>query len=153
LEHFINYHVTHTNVKCKINYLINRLHTYPISDEAKDIEKNTIKYILHNNEYNTNITQKKLKQKQNPHTDKQNQKPKWVTFRYNGKETRKITKLFRDTKLKIAYRTKNTVQNILKILPKTEKYNKCGIYQMKCRDCSLKYIGQTGRTHIQYKMQ
>jgi hypothetical protein len=109
-----------------INYLINRLHIYPISEEAKDTEKNTIKCILHNNEYNTNTIQKR--QKQNPHTDTQNQKTKWVTFTYNGKETRKITKLFRDTKLKIAYRTKNTIQNILKLQHQIEKYNKCGIY-------------------------
>jgi hypothetical protein len=114
--------------------------------EARDTEKNTIKCILHNNEYNTDIIQKKQKQKQNPHTDTQNQKTKWVTFTYNGKETRKITRLFKYTKLKIAYRTKNTTQNILKPQPQTEKYSKSGIYQMKCNDCPLKYIGQMGRT-------
>jgi hypothetical protein len=26
------------------------------------------------------------------------------------------------------------------------KYNKCGIYQMNCKDCSIKYVGQTERT-------
>jgi hypothetical protein len=31
-------------------------------------------------------------------------------------------------------------------LPKTDIYNQSGIYQLKCNDCSLKYIGQTGRT-------
>jgi hypothetical protein len=93
-----------------IYYLINRMHTYPMNVEARDTEKNTIKYILHNNEYNTDIIQKKLKQKQNPHTDTQNQKTKWVTFTYNEKETRKITKLFKDTTLKIAYRTKTLIK-------------------------------------------
>lgn len=34
----------------------------------------------------------------------------------------------------------------------TEKYNKSGIYQMKCVDCPLKLTGQTGRIfHIRYK--
>jgi hypothetical protein len=130
-----------------INYLINRLHTYPISEEIKDIEMNKIKYILHSNEYNTN-TQKKLKQKQSPHTDTQNQETNLVTFTYNGKETRKMTEVSRDTKLKIAY----TIQNILKPQPKTQKYNKYGIYQMKCRNCPFEYIGQTGRTfNTRYK--
>jgi hypothetical protein len=64
----------------------------------------------------------------------------------HDKETRKITKLFRATKLKIEFRTKNTKQNILKLQPQTDKYNKSGIYQMKCEDCSMKYIEQTGRT-------
>jgi hypothetical protein len=34
----------------------------------------------------------------------------------------------------------------------TEKYNNRGVYQMKCLDCPLKYIGQTGRTfNVRYK--
>jgi hypothetical protein len=33
-----------------------------------------------------------------------------------------------------------------------KKYNNCGIYQIKCLDCPLKYTGQTGRTfNIRYK--
>jgi hypothetical protein len=87
-----------------INYLINRMHTYPMNVEARDTEK------THNNEYNTDIIQKKLKQKQNPHTDTQNKKTKWVTFTYNGKETKKITKLFKDTTIKIAYSTKTLIK-------------------------------------------
>jgi hypothetical protein len=43
------------------------------------------------------------RQKQNSNTDPQQQK--WATFTYIGKETRNITKLFKDTKLKIAFRT------------------------------------------------
>ncbi|PNF35966.1 hypothetical protein B7P43_G03548 [Cryptotermes secundus] len=27
----------------------------------------------------------------------------------------------------------------------TDKYNLCGVYQMTCKDCDLKYVGQTGR--------
>jgi hypothetical protein len=34
-----------------IYYLLRRLHTYPITKEAKDTEINTIKNILRNNEY------------------------------------------------------------------------------------------------------
>jgi hypothetical protein len=54
--------------------------------------------------------------------------------------------------MKIAFRTTNTMQNILRHQPQTDKYNRSGIYQMKCLDCPLKYIGQTGRTfNIRYK--
>jgi hypothetical protein len=145
----------HEHKMSGINYLINRLQTYPITDEAKDIERNTIKCILHNNEYDTKLMDKlstQKKQKQNLHTDTQNRKTKWATFTYNGRETRKITKLFRDTTLKIAFRTKNTIHNILKPQPQIDKYNKSGIYQMKCKDCPMKYIGQTGRTfNTRYK--
>jgi hypothetical protein len=50
-----------------ISYLLNRLHMYPITDKAKDAEKNTTKNILHNNEYDTNLIRKpspQQKQKQ-----------------------------------------------------------------------------------------
>jgi hypothetical protein len=33
-----------------INYLINRRHSYPLSEQAKDTELNTIKTILQNNQ-------------------------------------------------------------------------------------------------------
>jgi hypothetical protein len=38
-----------------INYLINRMHTYPITKIAKETEKNTIKHILHNNKYDKRV--------------------------------------------------------------------------------------------------
>jgi hypothetical protein len=69
---------------------------------------NIIKDTLHNNKYNTNQIMKHpaaQKQKQNTNTDPQHQKPKWATFTYSRKETRKITKLFKDTKIKRAFRT------------------------------------------------
>jgi hypothetical protein len=34
---------------------------------------------------------------------------KWATFTYVGKETRFITKLFKDTNVKIAFTTDNTI--------------------------------------------
>jgi hypothetical protein len=83
--------------------------------------------------------------------DSQHRKTKWATFTYSWKETRKSTKLFKDEQIKIAFRTQNTIQNIVKH-ERTDEYNKSGIYQMKCLDCTLKYIGQTGRTlHTSYK--
>jgi hypothetical protein len=97
------------------------MHTCPIGKEAKETELST-KNILQNNEYNENIVEKL------PHPpekeDTQNQKTKWSTFTYSGKEVRKITRLFRDTEMKIAFRTKNTIQNILRPHTQTDTYNK-----------------------------
>jgi hypothetical protein len=69
-----------------------------------------------------------------------------VTFTYIGKKTKAITTLFKNTNIRIEYKTRNTVQNILQ--PRKhdiDKYNNIGIYQMKCNSCQLRYIGQTGR--------
>jgi hypothetical protein len=124
--------------------------TYPITEKAKDAEMNNFKNILYNNDYDINLLNKlsrpQHKRKQNTHNDTQQQKTKWATFTYNSKEIRAITNLFRDTEVKIAFRTRYTIQNILKPQPKIDKYNKSGIYQLKCLDCPLKYVGQTGRT-------
>jgi hypothetical protein len=51
-----------------------------------------------------------------------------------------------DTQIKVAFSMQNTIQNIIKQHSQTDRYNKSGIYQRKCVDCPLKYIGQTGRT-------
>jgi uncharacterized protein YegP (UPF0339 family) len=53
------------------------------------------------------------------------------------------------------YANKSSIQNAehnTKHYPRTDEYNKSGIYQMKCLDCPLKYTGQTGRTsHTSYE--
>jgi hypothetical protein len=57
-----------------------------------------------------------------------------------------IARLFKNTHIKIGYKTKNTIQNNLQYKEhNTNKYTNSGIYQMKCHGCSLRYIGQTGR--------
>jgi hypothetical protein len=66
---------------------------------------------------------------------------------YFGPHTRIFTKLFRKTELGIALRTANTMKQHLGVKEKmTDTYNFTGVYIMDCRDCPLKYVGQTGRT-------
>jgi hypothetical protein len=132
------------------------LHTSPIREKANDAEKNIIKNILCNNEYDTNLISKlSTQKKQNPntHTDSQDQKKSGlVTFTYSGREVSGITKLFRDMGIKVAFHRRNTIQNILRPQPQIDKHDRSGIYQMKCLDCPLKYVGQTGRTfNTRYK--
>jgi hypothetical protein len=67
-------------------------------------------------------------------------------------ERKKITELFKDVQIKIAFRMLNTIQNIIKLHPQRDKYNKSDIYQIKFPDCPLRYTGQTGRTfHTRYR--
>jgi hypothetical protein len=71
------------------------------------------------------------------------QKTKGATFTYFGPDTRIIT-LFRNTSIKIASKRNNTIQHHLRPSEKIEDiYNLSRVYQMKCEECPLKYIGQT----------
>jgi hypothetical protein len=47
--------------------------------------------------------------------------------------------------VKIDFRTRNTIQKHNKPNLHIDKYEKSNVYQMKCMDCPLKYIGLTGR--------
>jgi hypothetical protein len=38
---------------------------------------------------------------------------KWVSFTYVGKETKFITKLFKNTNVRISYMAKNTIEKLL----------------------------------------
>jgi hypothetical protein len=64
----------------------------------------------------------------NTNMDPQHQKPKWATFMYSGKETRKITKLFKDTKIK-------NIQNV----KHDTKYDKTTPTQRQMRQQHLPY--------------
>ncbi|PNF17502.1 hypothetical protein B7P43_G17365, partial [Cryptotermes secundus] len=138
-----------------IKYLVYGVNNYPITRIAKDNEIATINNILINNKYNTDIITKlttnnrkqNITKKQNniENSEGQKTKTKWVTFTYIGRETRNITKIFQDTKLKIAFRTKNNLQHILKSGPRMNKYNNSGINSLKCLDFPMEYIGQTGK--------
>jgi hypothetical protein len=54
--------------------------------------------------------------------------------------------LFKNTNIKPAFKTKNTVRkHLFSKQFTTEKYENPGIYKLKCMDCPQQYIGQTGR--------
>jgi hypothetical protein len=74
---------------------------------------------------------------------------KWATLTYVGKETRVIAKLFRNSNIRITYKTNNILQKHLQskhTFP--DKYKQCGIYEIKCNSCPKKYVGQTGRNFL-----
>ena len=88
-----------------------------------------------------------------PSTTQTQPKTKWVTFTYVGRQAKFITKLFKNTNINIAYKTNNKIGNILIHNTHTttnntrDKNNKRGIiYQVTCKDCNKRYIGQTGNS-------
>jgi hypothetical protein len=61
-----------------------------------------------------------------------------------GNEVRTITKLFKNTEIRIAYKTKNTIQHHLQLKENNDpdKYDHSGVYEISCRNCKLKSLGQ-----------
>ena len=90
------------------------------------------------------------------HTKKQ--KPKQIKkramFTYVGWQTKFITKLYKTSDLKTPFKADNTIGKLLAHYKNTNfnKYNKSGVYQLTCQDCSKKYIGQTSRLfHVKFQ--
>jgi len=56
-------------------------------------------------------------------------KQKWARFTYVGSETRIVTNLFRNTKVKVAYTTNNNLEKLLRNNTTSEanKYARSGI--------------------------
>jgi hypothetical protein len=85
---------------------------------------------------------------------KDKQQKKWATFTHIGKQTRFITKLFKNTNIRTAYKTLNTIRKQLqKWNQEEDKYDNAEVYKLKCQDCTQYYFGQMGsRTfNTQYK--
>jgi hypothetical protein len=91
-------------------YLRNRKDTFPISTEYKQEETKIINTIMYSNGYTSNTLLRK-KRKQTNKTPIRTKK--WAVFIYVGKESRIIIKLFRNTNIHIAYKTRNTIQKHL----------------------------------------
>jgi hypothetical protein len=112
---------------------------YELSSHKLCKENNTIQQILHSSGFETSVTKSKQSNKKLG-----KEKSQWAKFSYVGKETRAVTKAFRNTNLKIAYSTNSAIGKILTIRHRKRKYEECGVYQLTCSTCNKIYIGQTG---------
>jgi len=89
-----------------IRYFANRIHTYNLDHLQKQKETDIVKQVIHNNKYDTSLLNRFSKNTiQRQRHKQENQNQRWVTFTYVGRETRYITKLFRNPSLKVAYTT------------------------------------------------
>jgi hypothetical protein len=103
-----------------IRYLYNRLNTYQLSHKNMEKENNILQQILHNNGYATSTTKNLLHKTKT--REKDNKKVQWVKFTYIRKETRAITKVFKNTNVNIAFSANNTLSRILTTRRHNTKY-------------------------------
>jgi len=110
-----------------------------------------VKQIVCNNRFNTSILNRPNGDKTK--REKDNQQKRWAKCTYCGKETRQVTKLFKNRNVKVAYMIKNNLGKLLKPqnTPQPNKCEKNGVYQLECLTCHKIYTGQTGRPfHVRF---
>jgi hypothetical protein len=99
-----------------INYLINRIITYPISEHNINKDKQIIYHLLKVNGYhhrNKDDLIRRRKQHQPTEKDKNHNQKKWANFADIDKETRLLLKLFEGYNINISFRTRNTLEKFL----------------------------------------
>ena len=71
----------------------------------------------------------------------------WTTFTYHSPKIRKITNLFKNTQIGIAFKATTILQHLIQTTPQTQTsdYEKSGLYKIICNTCNKAYIGQTSR--------
>ncbi|KAJ8932703.1 hypothetical protein NQ318_021222 [Aromia moschata] len=72
---------------------------------------------------------------------------KFASLPYKPKFTRGLDKIFKNININVVYNSKNKLQTLLgNSKDKINNNEKSGIYEISCKDCDQKYIGQTKRS-------
>jgi translation elongation factor EF-Ts len=87
------------------------MNNYQLSHDKMDKENEIIQEILHRNGYNTSTLKSISSSKRHEHGM---EKTHWSKFTYISKETRAITKVLKNTRVKVTYSTNNTLGKLLK---------------------------------------
>jgi hypothetical protein len=139
----------------------------PLHKNNLENEWQTILHIAKNNHFPTvlihnlrhRLAQKRTQSPSPTQLTNPRKNEKWATFTFMSPNTRKVTNLFKQAGVKIAFRGTNTLARLVKTTntTRTPPHNKPGIYQLKCNTYNLSYIGQTSRDlktryneHIRY---
>jgi hypothetical protein len=113
-------------------HLVNRMNSHKLDEDNRKTEQQIIEQIITNNGYKASISKHFNKPKPKIHTN--NNKDSSAKFTYFGKETRFITKLFKETQIRIAYKVNNTIRK--QLTPKVcnsnlqQQFEKSGVYSL-----------------------
>jgi hypothetical protein len=114
---------------------LHRLHKLPLNGINKAKELNTIINIAENNGNRQQILRIYHSIERKNHSNNDNVQQKWVPFTFAGNYIRTITKIFKNTNIKIAFKINNTIGNILKDRITNSTYEQTGIYKLICAEC------------------
>jgi hypothetical protein len=120
----INFHSSHhlEHKQAAYRFFINRMLSLPLNEVQRHKEWISIKQTARNNNIPihllTNLRfniQKNLNQSHLPTTSIQD--TKWATFTHSSPHVRKITNLFKNTNVKVTFKSNNTIAQLTKSQP------------------------------------
>jgi hypothetical protein len=142
---------------------IERMYTLPISAHHRQREWKYIKQLARNNNVPMSfLTGLKCKIQQKPAippTPAKKDIKKWASLTFFSPQIREVTNIFKNTNLRISFKSCNTLQQILNppSRPNTFPLDRSGVYSLTCNTCNLKDIGQISqklrlryREHVRY---
>ncbi|KAJ8938129.1 hypothetical protein NQ318_004699 [Aromia moschata] len=138
------------------NFLIHRLLNFPLSKERFEHEKQLIKNIAKSNGYSVHLIDKLIRKHKFKRTlynsttfRRDTDNSKFASLPYEPKFTRGLDTIFKNININLVYNSKNKLQTLLgKPKDKIDNNEKSGIYEISCKDCDQKYIGQTKKIYI-----
>ena len=144
------------------SFHITRMYSLPLNPDKRQTEWETIQSVAKNNNFPQHLLLKLnwqiLHNDNNKRTGKDDKKI-WTTFTFHSPKIRKITNLFKNTNIGIAFKITKTLHHLIKPIKPTrlQEHEKSGIYKITCKICHKAYVGQTGRNlksrfreHIRY---
>jgi len=148
--HFISIHPNEHKLAA-YRYHIERMPNPPLKTVQQKREWSTILHISQQNGFPPTVIHKlrhQIEHKTKHTTPHDSKNKKWATFTYISPQIRKVTNIFRNTNIGVAYKCHYTIANMIKP-PRdhhTLPHGKWGIYQLTCNTCNLLYVGQTSHT-------
>jgi len=120
----------------------------PLSKEKRKKDWQKILTIANNNKFPKHQIEKlktQITQKNSKYVNENQTQNEWSIFTYHSPIIRKITNRFKQTDIKIAFRNKNKIRQIIrpKLQDNTQDHDKSGIYKLISKKFNKGYIGQT----------
>ena len=119
-------------------------------------EKAFIKDVAKSNGYPVSLVDKLIRKRRFKETlrnsstfQTERENSKFVSIPYEPRITRGLSKIFKNLDMTVVHSSGNKLQQLLgNPKDKIELNERSGIYEISCKDCNLKYVGQTKRPII-----
>ena len=150
-----SHHCTQHKI-ASLNFLIYQLLNFPLNEQGFAKEKAFIKDVAKSNGYPVSLVDKLIRKRRFKETlwnsstfQTEREISKFVSIPHEPRITRALSKIFKNLDITVVHSSGNKLQQLLgNPKDKIELNERSVIYEIRCKDCNLKYVGQTKRPII-----